>query len=483
MDRPNLLYIHSDQHNPYVTGCYGDRLVETPALDALAARGVLLEDVYSPSPVCVPSRMSMLTGRYPHEIEVWTNAHILDSAVPTLAHAMGAAGYRPTLIGRMHSIGPDQLHGYAQRLVGDHGPNYPGGVAVDHGILNGTAGASRASLLKSGSGQSAYQVHDEEVTAATVAVLHRLGVEKRASILKGPFCISVGFMLPHPPFVARAEDFDRFCDRIGLPKTPQPITDDLHPYFRWWRQQCGIENVGESEVRRARAAYWALVSRMDVMIGEILEALRSSGLDEKTLIVYASDHGESVGEHGLWGKRTFYEESVKAPAILSWPGRLPEGLRIDRVISSLDINATILEALEAPALPISRGRSLLPLIEDSGAEWEDEAFSEYCTDEGCLHRMVRSGPWKLCYHHGQPPLLFNLDEDPREVNDRSDDPGCRATLETLVEKVLEGWEPVEIRRKMAEKREDLKLLSQWTKKVEPADTFRWELRPEMNWLD
>ena len=113
--RPNLLYIHSDQHNPYVTGCYGDSLVETPHLDALAARGVVLDNTYCPSPICVPSRMSMLSGRYPSDNQVWTNSHMLDSATPTFAHAMGAGGYRPALIGRMHSVGPDQLHGYAER--------------------------------------------------------------------------------------------------------------------------------------------------------------------------------------------------------------------------------------------------------------------------------------------------------------------------------------------------------------------------------
>ena len=137
---PNLLYIHSDQHNPYVTGCYGDPLVQTPHLDSLAAEGVVLENVYCPSPICVPSRMSMLSGRYPYENAVWTNSHILDSGIPTFAHAMGAAGYQPVLIGRMHSLGPDQLHGYAERLVGDHGPNYHG----EAGSITGNSPGLRA---------------------------------------------------------------------------------------------------------------------------------------------------------------------------------------------------------------------------------------------------------------------------------------------------------------------------------------------------
>ena len=165
--RPNLLYIHSDQHTAAITGCYGDPVVATPHLDQLAARGVVMESAYCPSPICVPSRMATVTGRHPFENDCWTNDHALDSGVPTLAHAMGAAGYAPILVGRMHSRGPDQLHGYAQRLVGDHSANHVGGIPdIDHGMLTGTQGPARISLELSGIGQNAYQVHDEAVTAA-----------------------------------------------------------------------------------------------------------------------------------------------------------------------------------------------------------------------------------------------------------------------------------------------------------------------------
>ena len=481
--KPNLLYIHSDQHNPYVTGCYGDPLVQTPHLDGLAAEGVVLENVYCPSPICVPSRMSMLSGRYPYENEVWTNSHTLNSGIPTFAHAMGAAGYRPVLLGRMHTLGPDQLHGYAERLVGDHGPNHPGGRGVDHGTLSGTAGPARISLEKSGPGQSAYQVHDEDVTVATVDYLNRLGVQKRAGLLNEPFSISVGFMLPHQPFVARRADYELYRDTMTMPKNPEPFSDALHPYFRWWREKCGIAEVSDIEVRRARTAYWALVTRMDVMVGEILTALRENNLAENTLILYSSDHGEQVGEHGLWWKQTFYEDSVKVPAILSWPGLLPEGIKCNRVVSSLDLNSTMLDALNAPALPNSRGRSVLPLLRDADTVWEDIAFSEYCTDEGCYHRMVRSGDWKLNYYHGQPPQLFNLKEDPGELHDRAEDSACQEIREELTRQVLDGWDPEHIVDQMATKRKDLGILAAWGRHTQPKDKYRWNLMPEMDYLD
>jgi choline-sulfatase len=491
---PNLLYIHSDQHSPYVTGCYGDTLVETPNLDRLAAEGVTFDNAYCPSPICVPSRMSSLSGRHPYENQVWANSHVFDSAIPTLAHAMGAAGYRPGLIGRMHAVGPDQLHGYAERLVGDHGPNQLGGRGIDHGTLSNTASPTRVSLEKSGSGQSAYQVHDEDVTAATVDFLNRLGVKKRAAQPAEPFSLTVGFMLPHQPFVARRVDYEYYYERVSPPRTPEPFSDELHPHIRRWRERCGIAAVSEEETRRSRAAYWALVARMDVMVGQILTTLRENGLEEETLIAYSSDHGEQVGEHGLWWKQTFYEDSVKVPLILNWPGELPRGMRCDRVVSALDLNATILDALRCPPLPHSRGRSLLPLLRDpQNARWEDVAFSEFCLDEagagksfpeeGLIQRMVRHGKWKLNYYHRQPCQLFDLEKDPREMNDLAGDPTQRLVVEELKAEVLDGWDPEWIERRMAELHADRPILAAWGKNVQPSDQYRWDLKPEMDYLD
>ena len=492
--RPNLLYIHSDQHNPYVTGCYGDELARTPNLDALAAKGVVLENVYCPSPICVPSRMSTLTGRHPFENRVWTNSHILSSSIPTMAHSMGAEGYHPVLIGRMHAIGPDQLLGYAERLVGDHGPNHLGGVGADHGALTGTAGPNRVSLIKSGHGQSAYQVHDEDVTAATIDRLNRLGIRKRAGFNVEPFSLTVGFMLPHQPFVARRDDYEYYYRRISPPKIRASDIPNPHPHIRWWQKACEIESVTPEEVRRARAAYWALVERMDAMIGDILASLRMNDLESNTLIVYSSDHGEQVGERGLWWKQTFYENSVKVPAIVSCPGRVREGLRIRRVASSLDINAFILDALGCPPLPQSRGRSFKTLLSDPETKaWDDVAFSEFCLDSsgaggpfpetGVIQRMIRRGPWKLNYYHGQPSQLYNLEYDPDELEDRIDDPECADIRETLEIELLNDWDPESVSVEMSHLRRDQAILAGWGSNVKPADRFRWNLRPEMDFLD
>lgn len=488
--RPNLLYIHTDQHNAAVTGCYGDAQAHTPNLDRLARAGALFTSNYCCSPICVPSRMATLSGRHPWQNEVWGNNHVLNSGVPTLAHSMGVAGYRPALIGRMHSIGPDQLHGYSERLVGDHSPNFPGIPTADRGALQGTAGPERISLQRAGPGQSGYQVHDEAVTAAAVDWLNRLGVRRRAGTDDAPFSLSVGFMLPHPPYVARKVDYERYAHSLAPPRKPREYADEAHPWLRRWRETTGLTDTDAEETRRARAAYWGLVTRVDAMIGEILDALMANDLERDTLVVYSSDHGDMVGEHGLWWKHVFYEESVRVPLIMAWPGRIAGGQRCERVVSALDVTATLLDALEAPALPESPGRSLLPLLQgDAGSvEWSDEAFSEYCADRytpdgECFIRMLRQDAWKLVYYHDYPAQLFNLAEDPDELVDRAGDPGCQAVLGDMRARILRDWQPKRIRARMAQLRADSRLQAQWAGATLPEERIRWRMLPEMEYLD
>jgi choline-sulfatase len=490
--RPNLLHIVSDQHCPFVTGCYGDPLVETPHLDGLAAEGVTMDAAYCPSPICGPSRMAMLTGLHPFQNRSWTNRDILDSSIPTMAHALGAAGYRPVLIGRLHSMGPDQRRGYAERLVGDHSPNYTGaGPVANRGALDGTAGPDHVSLAMSGAGQSGYEVHDEEVTDAAVRYLRLQGERRRANPEAEPFCLTVGLMLPHPPYVARAADYGRYANRITAPRKPEFPCRDVPHYLRWWREHTGLTRTTEAETQRSRAAYWALVTSMDRMIGHILAALRAAGLEDNTLIVYTSDHGDMLGEHGMFWKHTFYEESARVPLIMAWPGTIRAGTRSGRVASALDVTATILDATGAPALPGSPGRSLLPPLD--GASWTDEAFSEYCSDEawgppdGCFQRMIRCDEWKLtCYHapgSSTDLQLFNLKEDPGELVNRAADRGCRDTVRDLHARLLADWDPEQVRAQMAANRARHQIHRGWARATQPHSEHLWDLRGDMFYLD
>src|SRR5262249_30238252 len=195
-----------------------------------------------------------------------------------------------------------------------------------------------------------------------------------------PFALTVGLMLPHAPFVAAPEDFARYHAKVGRATLPA-AADQEHPWIAWWRANREIVDVPEAEEVRARAAYYGLVDRMDRMIGEILDALDASGLADDTLVIYTSDHGEQIGERGLWWKHTFYDESLKVPMVLAWPGKLPAGERRGQVVNLMDLTATMLQAIGAPALPDADGRSFLDVARDARTPWVDETFAEYCTDE------------------------------------------------------------------------------------------------------
>ena len=497
MKKPNLIYIQSDQHNPAIMGCAGDPIIDTPNLDKLANRGTIIQNAYAASPICVPSRMAAITGLKPHQSEVWTNDQILNSAIPTYAHSLGANGYKPVQVGRMHFNGIDQYHGFSERLVGDHGHNHLGSSKNPgtHGELNGTAGPNRISLKASGIGQTAYQVHDEIVTAETVKYIDDLGNKK---IDNQPISLSIGLMLPHQPFIASKEDYEKYEKKVGMPKIPPTLLDECHPYIKWWRQRTGIEEVTEEEIVRCRIAYYALVDRMDKIIGSILDSLERNGLMENTMIVYTSDHGEQLGEHGLWWKQTFYENSVKVPAIISWPGHLPEGQVLNSVVNQYDLIATMLDASNSPKLPRSNGKSLLEHLKDpKNSEWENIAFSEYCMDDssvndfsgnlmgndvhakegGVQNRMVRKDNYKLIYYHGYEAQLFDLDSDPDELNDLSNNNNYLDKKNELLELLLKDWDPEKIHKRMIVLKDEQKIQQGWARNTNPDDTLRWELDP------
>ena len=485
--RPNLLFILSDQHTQKIAGCYGDPIAETPAIDRLAARGVTFDNAYCASPVCVPSRMSLLTGLPPHAQNCWTNDDYLPSDRPTWAHALGATGYRPVLAGRMHALGPDQLHGFASRYVGDHSPNWPGVGRHDLGPLAKANDPWRESLERSGPGSCSYELKDLDAAEAARKFLRGEGAKRRRGETE-PFCLHVGFILPHPPYVCAPADFARFAGRVPPPALPRP--EQEHPWLGWWRSDRGIEDVTEAEIQRARTAYYGLVASMDRMIGGILDTLDKEGLTENTLIVYASDHGDQLGERGLWWKHTFYDESVKVPLILSWPGRLPEGERRCQIVELSGLGPTLLEAVGAPALANAQSRSFFGLAHDAQHPWAGEAFAEYCTDAvpawtggmAVQQRMIRTGDWKLVYYAGYRPQLFNLREDPQELHDLAENPAHAVLRDQLVARVLQDWDPDQVARVMRVRRGDKDLIGAWARHVRPEDTYRWEIRPEQNTL-
>lgn len=345
-------------------------------------------------------------------------------------------------------------------------------------------------MQRSGPGRTSYEQKDYDVTRSAVASLDRIGVAMRSGDA-APFALTVGYMLPHPPYVASRADYDRFAGRVHPARLSPPDLGHEHPWLSWWRENRGIVEVDPEDALRSRVAYYALTYRLDAMIGEVLAALDRNGLRENTLIVYASDHGDQIGERGLWWKHTFHEEFVRVPMILSWPGKLPEGERRSQVVNLIDLSATMLEALGAPGLPNGQGRSFLHVAKDGNAPWVDETVSEYCTDAvpawtggmAVRQRMLRAGRWKLIYYHGYRPQLFDLTIDPDEMHDLAEDPAHAAVRDRLLERLLADWSPDDIDRRMKARRRDKDLLAKWARSTNPPNTQLWPTSPDQNSLD
>ena len=473
--RPNFLVIISDQHNPHNLGSGGDALVRTPHLDHLAENGVLFDNTYCAAPLCVPSRMSFLTGRHCSDIQVWTNGCTLASDIPTFAHGLGAAGYETILGGRMHFVGPDQRHGFERRLIGDVLSPFPGGSAPDLGhIPMATTGQTYQAVEVAGPGRTAYQAYDVAVTRACCDFLE----EQAHRDTDQPFCLVVGYVLPHCPFICPRDLYEEYFDQVDIPRAPPGYLEGLHPAMRLWRQVRGVDQLSEEEIRRARAAYYGLVTFMDEQIGQLLATLNATSLADETAILYTSDHGEMAGEHGMWWKSSFYEGSVRVPMIWSWPGHLASGRRLPAVTSLLDVSATLLDLAGTGPLPQTAGRSLAGLLRDpaSASAWPGLALAEnYSGGQERPGRMVRQGKWKLNHYHGwDQPQLFNLEEDPDEFVDRAADPGAAEIRAQLLERALDGWDGDAIEAHLQGRAEDRKLLRQWgaSAAFDPSDFWR-----------
>jgi choline-sulfatase len=389
----------------------------------------------------------------------------------------------------MHFVGQDQRHGFERRLISDCTTAF---VNLDWqlqpilGDLVDTPGYHRNGLLKSGAGHTGYHEYDKAVCQATVDWLKARG---RAGGEARPFMMVAGFTAPHCPFVAPLEDYDLYNGRITEADLPDPHLELLHPALRQQRTGAFLEDpepVPRSAERRARVAYYSLCTFLDRQLGRILDALESSGLAENTIVVYTSDHGEQLGEHGLWWKTTFYEGSVGVPLLISGPGMPGAGRVIPQNVSLMDVGPTLLDMVGAVPLPDADGRSFRCLIDGEPLAWADEATAE-CIDAFMLPpamRMVRRGPWKLNYYHGYPPQLFNVQQDPGELDDRCGDPACRPIVEELVARALKDWDPVRMERRLAMRKLEMPLIRRWLQETAPPEPDPlWYKVPLENWYD
>lgn len=453
--RPNFLIIMADQQSPHVLGCAGDRLVRTPNLDKLAAGGVRFTANYCGSPLCVPSRMTFLTSRSCSQIDVWSNACVLDSETPTFPGALATAGYEAVLAGRMHFVGPDQRHGFTRRTIGDVGQGRPPADTERRkgwllAPLSGeTTGQSKSAVETAGPGRTGYMAYDDAVTESACQFLAEWDRQPGGK----PLALVVGYVLPHCPYVCPPDLFRYYYSRVKVPRLPPGYLEGLHPAERKDRQTRGFDELSDEQMRVALAAYYGLVEYHDRLCGRVLDALRHTRFAANTVVIYTSDHGDMAGEHRAWTKSLLYEASVGVPMIWSWPGRFRQDAAVDRVTSLLDVGPTLMELAGAPPMKDVTGRSLAGLLRLGGdvTAWPDIALAE-CSSYKLDHpvRMLREGPWKIIYHHGyERPQLFNLAEDPQEMHDRAADPACAAVCQRLLARVRAGWDGQRVAQALA----------------------------------
>ncbi len=442
--KPHIILIQSDQHNARIAGYAGDPWVRTPNLDRLAAEGVSLDACYCPSPLCVPSRMSMLAGQLPSEIGVWTNEQSLSTDTPTFVHSLAAGGYDTTLCGRMHFIGPDQRHGYHHRLVGDPCPTRLGGEKsisrpLDNSLGN-TMGATRNTVVKSGAGSSRILRYDDAVRDAAVDWLEQLPEDA------SPQFLTVGLYGPHCSFVAPPELYQHYYEKLPLPELESPP----HLYQKEFNQRCDLGGYEQEDLRRIRAAYYGMVEKLDSDIGTVIAAADRKFGRENYVLIYTSDHGEMLGEKDLICKTHFYDSSARVPFLARWSSHFPESRRIQEATSLLDLSPTLTAIGEGPSLPLQHGESLEPVLTGGTADTKRVVLSQFATTvDGYVSGMARDARYKYIYYHGyENPQLFDMQEDPWEKNDLSGQPDLRPIREGLHATLAASWDPEKIREQV-----------------------------------
>lgn len=446
-ERPNLLVIMSDQHAPHFSGPYGHPVVRTPNMDRLAAEGVVFDSTYSPSPVCVPARMSFMTGRYVHHTGVWDNGVPLREDAVTWAHRLRAVGYNVALSGKMHFRGHDQLHGFEVQLGRDVNAGNP------PPIPDWSRPLSEIEPMRSMPKGPGYTPHIEADDLAMKAAQRYLLDPARR---KKPWALVVGFASPHPPFIVPPSFYEIYSDvPIDMPIIPEGHLAALHPALQRMRRARGFVDPAADEVltREVRASYYGLISYVDDGIGRLLKTLEESGQVENSIIAYTSDHGELLGEHGMWYKCNFFEQSVRVPLLISCPSMLPCGKRVPQPVSLLDLTATIVDLAHATeareGIPPLDGNSLIPLVLGDSGCWRDEVLSEfYAKFSTEPMAMLRRGRYKLNYYHGGEPEVFDLEADPGEFHDLAGDPSLRSVREELLRSLFNRWNPDEIERRV-----------------------------------
>lgn len=438
-DRPNILFIQVDQLTALTLKSYGDKICHAPTLDTLAADGVVFETAYCNFPLCAPSRFSMATGQLCSAVGAYDNAAEFSAEIPTYAHYLRAAGYQTALSGKMHFIGPDQFHGFEKRLTADL---YPADFAwVPNWDNEGKRDTNdpRAVQVAGICHRSVQIDFDEEVTHRAIQEIYDIA----RSDDDRPFFLQVSYTHPHEPYLCQKEFWDLYEDvEIPLPSVA-PLNETKHdPHsLRLLKDfaMLGVEFT-QNEIRNAIRAYYGSISYIDQLISRVLGALKNTGADQNTVVIFTSDHGEMLGERGMWFKKHFFEKSMHIPLIVNAPWIRPE--RVRELVSLVDLLPTfnaiagINEAIE----PLE-GVDLMSLTGQPQAKRERKIYAEYLAETTPVPIfMIREGDYKYITSSADGELLFNVTNDPDERNNLASNPEENTRLEVFRFDCAHKWD-------------------------------------------
>ena len=449
--KPNLLVICSDQHHHMMSGYRDHPHVKTPNLDRMAKGGTYFTNAYCNSPLCTPSRMSFITGKYVNQINVPSNMFPLSREEMTWPRRLDQAGIPATMLGKMDFCGDYQDGGFTdykilrkRRQYEDLEGNPPIKKNPMHMRMSGAKrswrpvsralahACPRTDVIIDGVGGEKDDFignydHDRIVTDWAVEYLKEKGNSKK----QDPWALYVGLLFPHEPYTVPAKYFDMYYPNdFEMPLDYNVPNYNLHPAIEFYQNTCeGDIPVTEDMIRRTLAAYYGMITCMDDMIGEVIQELENQGCLDNTIIMYTSDHGEQLGEHGLFFKSTPYQGSVAVPLILNGPG-IPKGNSIDHPVSLIDMYPTVMDIYGLEAEDDRPGSSLLPLVKGNASGRLDYAFAEFhaACFKDAWYMIVKDGFKYVWFSNSEDIILFNMNKDPFEMNDLSNDASYKSKI-------------------------------------------------------
>ena len=413
--RPNILFLMSDEHRADAAGFAGNQMVRTPVLDWLAETGTVFDNAYTPSPICVPARQAMMSGKYCHSCGCFKYGDDLPPFSMTFARRFSQYAYSTVVCGKLHHQGADQMQGWLTRAGADTtcAEKFEG-VLPDETKRYPTrrlkwSDAEEIRRAGIGHGPSTHDMDAYALRGADLQIARHFcdPYYDRATPWK-PLLLKVSFTRPHYPYLTDEDRFRYYLNRVPV-YSDQDTFD--HPFLGQRAVTPGIDAT-ERELRRATAAYYGMVDEIDSDYGSVLDKLRSVGEDlDDWIVIYTSDHGEMLGEHGIWEKQKFFEASVRVPLVIRYPKRISGGKRISQNVNLIDLFATLCDLSGIPAPDDLDSRSLVPLLEGKPDSWDNETLSHF----GDNNLMIKRDSLKYQYYGpDMPEVLFDLEADPYE---------------------------------------------------------------------